>query len=824
MKKISIKTAMLSPLVFLLLIMLITFTVVMNNSYSKISYDQAEKIITSMSDTIGNKIITLLNEPMFVSEVYANLIMDQKLFLYSDFQTIEKVALSLTKQVHTSLPQITTLGYGNENSDFVGIRSNDDNTYTLMVKDALTNGYLNIYAGESRNTEILSSYEAYDPRIRPWYDPVLKNPVSQWSDIYVNQDDVNSATISALVPIFSDDAHAIFEGVVCIDVNLKQINDILKDISQDLNGIVYLVDQNGQIISHSSEASIYEQVENEITLIHAMDSENHLIAQSYKTMEGLNFDSQLEKINIDKDEYFCLVSSIEEVVDEPWHVVIVINENFLVGSIKDKFKTMNSFFIILISSSLFLGIFTISTFITSVTKISKQIKTTKISNFDKTSIKTSKFDFKETEILRDSYIEMMTDLKATIQNLSMREEENKILLENTDALIFSMMPDGHMVSFNSRMLESTGLTFEEISNTNFIDLFDLEESKNLWRNRIDQVIKSKNPIRSTYEFQHKITGRTIFDCRLVPFLNEHSEVILLIGLFINIVDLIEAQEHLSQMMQDENQRLDALVKEKTQELNLAVEELIKKETLASLGGMVAGISHEINTPLGVAISSVSYIESLVEKYNKRILNNKITKEEFTNFMNSVIESVKITVKSLDRSKVLIESFKEISVSTSRHTKTEFSVMNYIEVTILNLQHELKSTQHVIDLKGNYDIYLYGSISNFSLLISNLIRNSITHGFKEKNIGHILITVSEEKEEVIIRYEDDGLGISDEYLKKAFEPFFTTDRSYGGSGLGLSVVHNIVYTEYDGSISVENKSSGGLIFEIKLKKAVKDEEI
>lgn len=255
MRKFSIRTAVLSPIILLLMVMMISFTLIMSKSYNEISYEYANKVINSMSENIKNKVTTILDEPMFVSQVYANLIMDQKLYAYNDFKEVEKTALSLTKQVHTALPQITTLGYGDENKNFVGIRSNEDDTYTLMVKDNLTGGLLNIYEGESRDTAIIDSYSEYDPRTRPWYQPVLDNQIPQWSDIYVNQDEIRSATISSLVPIFN--ANRTFEGVVCIDVNLSSINTYLRNLAKEIEGLIYIVDQEGRVISHSSQEPIY---------------------------------------------------------------------------------------------------------------------------------------------------------------------------------------------------------------------------------------------------------------------------------------------------------------------------------------------------------------------------------------------------------------------------------------------------------------------------------------------------------------------------------------------------------------------------------------
>lgn len=533
-------------------------------------------------------------------------------------------------------------------------------------------------------------------------------------------------------------------------------------------------------------------------------------------MEMKNGD-YLERVDIDRNRYFSLTTSIEDIIDQPWNVTILIEEDYLLGQMKQKFKTMNLVFLVIGFMSLTLGSVAISVFISSVIKISNTLKETSLDGNKNKLLKLSLFSFKETDVLVNAYNHMIKRIGKAVNTVKMREKENKILLENTDALIFSMRADGQLVSFNSKMKASTGLSDEEIGNSNFFDLFDAEENKTLWKNRVSQVMNTKLPIRATYEFLHRKEGRTIFDCRLVPFFNEKMEISLIVGLFINIVDLVKAQENLEQMMRDENTRLDTLVKEKTQELENAMDELIKKQTLASLGAMVAGISHEINTPLGVAVSSASFINTLIENNYEKILKGKITKTEFNEFMGSVKESISITSKSLDRAKVLIDSFKAISTSPTKKNDTEFSVVAYIDTTLLSLHHELKDKKHRIIINGDRDILLKGSIIDFSQIISNLIRNSITHGFSEIGQGEIIISLSQNKNHVFIRYEDNGKGISEDSIDKIFDPFFTLDRSFGGSGLGLYAVHNIIYTKYGGVIKVHNRSEGGIVFDMTFEK-------
>jgi len=250
-------------------------------------------------------------------------------------------------------------------------------------------------------------------------------------------------------------------------------------------------------------------------------------------------------------------------------------------------------------------------------------------------------------------------------------------------------------------------------------------------------------------------------------------------------------------------------------LELAMEELVQKEKLASLGSLVSGISHEINTPLGVAVSASSYLKTLALKNKNNLLDGKLRKSEFLKFVDHIEESVNIIDDNLTRAKNLIQSFKQISVNKTYEENTLFSAKEFAEATLMSLNHELKIKNITAHFECDEDYQLFGDPGSFSQVLTNLILNSITHGYNDEQTGHIELKIHKEKGDIVIKYSDDGKGISDEILNHIFDPFFTTNRKKGGSGLGLNIVYNIITGQFKGTIQASHNIDRGIVFMIRI---------
>lgn len=274
-------------------------------------------------------------------------------------------------------------------------------------------------------------------------------------------------------------------------------------------------------------------------------------------------------------------------------------------------------------------------------------------------------------------------------------------------------------------------------------------------------------------------------------------------------------------LKDLNESLEETVKERTNKLNETLKEVMSLEKLASLGNLVAGISHEVNTPLGVAISANSFLEEETKEIIDKINNDEVSIDDLRDFFDSVGESTEIITTNLRRAARLVKSFKEISVNQSSEVQTLFNISHYVESILLSLKHEYKNTNHEIITKVDSDLEVYTYPGAISQILTNLILNSLRHGFEDIDHGKIDITINLHGNNLLIMYKDSGKGLTEENKKHIFDPFYTTKRGKGGSGLGMNIVYNIVKNQLNGKIDVESEINKGVQFLIEFPVIIKE---
>ena len=263
--------------------------------------------------------------------------------------------------------------------------------------------------------------------------------------------------------------------------------------------------------------------------------------------------------------------------------------------------------------------------------------------------------------------------------------------------------------------------------------------------------------------------------------------------------MAERTENLQEAIDELHQTLEYLRNTQSQ--------LIESEKLSSLGGMVAGVAHEINTPIGLCITTHSFIKDLFKDMNKRFEDGSISKNNFSDFMISMEESVDILSKNLQRAAKLVKSFKHISEDQAGEALRKFNLEEYLQEILSTLHPKLKMTQHIVNMRCSADIEINGYPGALSQVITNLIMNSLLHGFEDMKVGTITIEVDRRGDKIEILYADDGKGLSNEAKAKIFEPFYTTKRGYGGTGLGMHLVYNLINQTLQGSIQLQEASKG-----------------
>jgi len=261
--------------------------------------------------------------------------------------------------------------------------------------------------------------------------------------------------------------------------------------------------------------------------------------------------------------------------------------------------------------------------------------------------------------------------------------------------------------------------------------------------------------------------------------------------------------------------------ESLKEIKLVQNQLIESEKMASLGSLVSGIAHEINTPLGIVLTSISHIDNEVKKIESNYNEQSLTEEALKEFITETKQIVKIISNQLNNAVTLIKSFKNISVDQHIEDQREFNLKQYIDDIIISLRNVIKKRHVRVINNIDADLELDSYPGIFSQIFSNLIINSINHGFEYNSEENIIeISLKEMDKTLIITYKDNGKGIDDAYAKKIFDPFFTTKRGAGGSGLGLNIVYNLVTQKLGGTLKVVKISPHGLGFTMRLNNKVK----
>lgn len=287
---------------------------------------------------------------------------------------------------------------------------------------------------------------------------------------------------------------------------------------------------------------------------------------------------------------------------------------------------------------------------------------------------------------------------------------------------------------------------------------------------------------------------------------------------------LDKQNLLLQQEVEERQLAEIQLQEKAQQLeqtlrNLkqAEAQLIQTEKLAALGGLVAGIAHEINTPIGIGVTAASLLVDKTTTFSDAFKRNTIKRSDLEKFLDLAQQSSQMTLNNLNRAAQLIQSFKQVAVDQSSESRRVFNLKVYLEEVLLQLSPVLKTTAHTIELQGDSDLTLNSYPGAFSQIVTNFVMNSLLHAYQPSHQGHIVLRFVAVENQIIFEYADDGQGIAPENLGKIFEPFFTTKRGRGGSGLGLHIVYNLVTQKLDGTIRCESQLSQGTKFILQIPK-------
>lgn len=258
------------------------------------------------------------------------------------------------------------------------------------------------------------------------------------------------------------------------------------------------------------------------------------------------------------------------------------------------------------------------------------------------------------------------------------------------------------------------------------------------------------------------------------------------------------------------------------EMEMTKHQLVESEKMASLGNLVSGIAHEVNTPLGISVTLGTHLQSETKQLVDKVESGQLKRSDLERYCAETIENCELLQSNLERAANLISSFKQVAVDQSCDELRTFKMSEYIDEVLLSLRPRLKKTKIKLEINApQHEPLLTTYPGAIAQIITNLVMNSLIHAFSDgQDAGHIHFTLSIENTSMQLQFSDDGKGMNAEALAHLFEPFFTTRRGNGGSGLGMHVVYNLVVQRLTGSIRCESKVGEGTHFFISFPLEVK----
>lgn len=244
------------------------------------------------------------------------------------------------------------------------------------------------------------------------------------------------------------------------------------------------------------------------------------------------------------------------------------------------------------------------------------------------------------------------------------------------------------------------------------------------------------------------------------------------------------------------------------------EYLVQSEKMAALGSLVAGVAHEVNTPVGVGVTAASHLHQITRDFLQLCNTGSPRRSDLTEYLSEAAEAAEILLKNLERAGTLIKSFKQVSADQSSEGRRVFKVKEYLGEILLSMNPKLKKTQHHIGIECDENLEIDGYPGAFAQVITNLVMNSLSHAYVPGDEGRLSIKLSVSADMVEMVYSDDGCGIDPKILPRIFDPFFTTKRGAGGTGLGLAVVYNIIVQQFGGTITCDSRLGQGTTFTIR----------
>lgn len=407
----------------------------------------------------------------------------------------------------------------------------------------------------------------------------------------------------------------------------------------------------------------------------------------------------------------------------------------------------------------------------------------------------------------ERYCGVLTDItERRRQEERLRASESRLvtILEASPMAVNITMRDGRSVYSNAKSSEVFQIQAEELIGTDtsalYVDPRDREELLAKY-DREGAFRDAEVRVRRPDDAEVWVL------CSWGPIELEDGETALLSWIY----DITDRKSGEAAMAAAKDKAEQALA-----DLRAAQESLIRAETMASLGQLVAGVAHEINTPIGIGLTTATHIGEQTRNLQALYTDNALRRSDLSDYIETVTEGSRLLVSNIYRAAALVQSFKLVAVDQTSGERRKFELHTYIEEVLFSLRPRLKRTELAMDVDCPEGLVLDSYPGAISQVLTNLVMNALTHAYEPEQTGTISLAVHQDADKgVVLVFTDDGKGIAADHLPKVFEPFFTTKRGEGGSGLGLHIVFNMVNGVLGGQVSVKSERGKGTCFTLRI---------
>jgi len=610
-------------------------------------------------------------------------------------------------------------------------------------------------------------------------------------------------------------------GVLLQNIKLDVLQDMSEDAKIGQTGQTLVFTSDGKVIvpQHSETAGHISYIPSELTDLFKKDLRS------------------IRQFTRDNGEVVMVATN--RVKTPGWGVAVTITQKEVLQGFYDSIKYGVVTFSIIFLLLSFVSLLIFNKLFRSITTVTKHFTSMNEGNFASAKISEEVIRSAPQELqelcttfntMSQTIQDNMDVIQKTNEELMVSEERWQLALQGNNEGIWDWDIKTDKTFFSARVMQMFGYDDVEVFKS-------MEE----WRKRIhpndsekieqflqDYLAKKTDFFRGEYRFCCKdhsfkwafVSGQAVWDEQCVP--------LRVVGSISDITQRKIAEEALHQVheqleikverrtkdllaMNEELQSVNKQLQFTLENLQLTQAQLVHAEKMASLGSLVAGIAHEINTPVGVGVTATSHLQKVTKDFVDLYAAGDLKRRDLSNYLADSEEALSIIFSNLERASQLIRSFKQVSADQSSEARRIFNIKQYLNEILLSLHPKIKRTQHKIIVQCDETLQIDSFPGAFGQIITNLIMNSLIHAYDPDQGGKLTITILEDADTISLIYSDDGKGMSKEVVSQIFNPFFTTNRGMGGTGLGLYILYNLVKQQFNGTIECESQLGKGTKF-------------